>query len=41
MLTAVMKAEMAIPWLVELDIYQQEGTVAISLIQRYCYSVAE
>lgn len=41
MLTAAMKAEMEISCLVELGIYQQGGTVTISLIQRYSSSVGE
>lgn len=41
MLTAVMKAKMAIPWLVELAIYQQGDIVTITLIQRYCYFIGE
>lgn len=33
MLTAMMRAEVAIPWLEELDIYQQGGAVTISLVE--------
>lgn len=41
MLAVVMKAEMAVAWLVELGIYQQGGMVTITLVQRYCYFVGE